>query len=70
MDIFEDLKEIFGFTYISEMKASRSIKSYVGSMNLKVYPLSQLSDLYNYLYDEPIMFSDYAEAQDVFRAKR
>ena len=69
MDIFEDLKRNIGCTYISDVTYGETrelARIAVRDMNISAYPLSQLSDLYRYLYAEKRIFSGYDEAMTAF----
>ncbi len=68
MDIFEDLKSLFGCKYISDMtgRDNRAARKLVKVLNLKRYPLSQLRNLYQYLHDRKCEFADYSEAKQAF----
>ena len=69
MDIFEDLKRAIGCMYISDIaygEARKRARIAVCDMNISAYPLSQLSDLYHYLYAEKRIFSGYDEAITAF----
>lgn len=70
MDIFEDLKELLGCEYISDMtgRDNRAAKKVVKGMDLKQYPLSQICDLYFYLYNRKPEFADYSDAEHAFKA--
>ena len=39
------------------------------TINLSDYPLSQLQDLAQYLFDEKVIFSDYSEVNEYFSKK-
>lgn len=69
MDIFEDLKRAIGCMYISDIaygEARKLARIAVRDINISAYPLSQLSDLYHYLYAEKRIFSSYDEAITAF----
>ena len=69
MDIFEDLKRDIGCMYISDIaygETRKRARIAVRDMNISAYPLSQISDLYHYLYAEKRIFSDYNEAIAAF----
>jgi len=73
MDIFEDLKRAVGCMYISDIASGETRKQariIVCDMNIPDYPLSQLSDLYHYLYAEKRIFSSYDEAVATFRFRK
>ncbi len=68
MDVFEDLKELLGCYYISDMarQYNKEARNVVKGMDLRQYPLSQLRDLYSYLYKKDLEFADYLEAEQAF----
>ena len=72
MDIFEDLKELLGCFYISDMTGlyNHVAKEAVKGIDLKKYPLSQLCDLYSYLYGGKLDFADYSDAEQAFETGR
>lgn len=68
-DIFEDIKQILGCEYISDIacKYKEVTRRLVNAMNLDSYPISQLNDLYEYLYGEKRDFLDYDVAIIAFK---
>ena len=67
-DIFEDLRDLIGCEYISDLTAryNKDARRIAGTMNLERYPLSQLNDLYEYLYGEKKNFPDSRAASEAF----
>ena len=68
-DIFEDIKQILGCEYISDIvvKYKSVARRLVNAMNLNSYPICQLNDLYEYLYGEKRDFFDYDVAIIAFK---
>ena len=71
-DIFEDLRDLIGCEYISDLTAryNKDARRIAGTMNLERYPLSQLNDLYEYLYGEKKNFPDSRAASEAFATPR
>ena len=71
-DIFEDLRDLIGCEYISDLTAryNKDARRIAGTMNLERYPLSQLNDLYEYLYGEKKNFPDSRAANKAFATPR
>lgn len=69
MDIFEDLREIIGCMYISDMRRTpyrhRALCS-VTFLDLDLYPIEQLSDLSEYLTGRKRTFENHNQAQEYF----
>ncbi len=64
-DVFEDLQSKIGCDYITDMKYSpyyEAAKRYVTWLDLREYPLRQLSDLAEYLYATKEQFETYEQA--------
>lgn len=69
-DIFEDLRDLIGCEYISDLTAryNKDARRIAGTMSLERYPVSQLNDLYEYLYGEKKDFHDSRAASEAFEA--
>lgn len=69
-DIFEDLRDLIGCEYISDLTAryNKDARRVAGTMSLERYPVSQLNDLYEYLYGEKKDFHDSRAASEAFAA--
>lgn len=71
-DIFEDLRDLIGCEYISDLTAryNKDARRVAGTMSLERYPVSQLNDLYEYLYGEKKIFPDIRAASEAFANHR
>ena len=72
MDLFDLIHSKVGCLMLSDIKfepyrscACEKLKT----INLADYPLSQLQDLAQYLFDEKVIFSDYSEVNEYFSKK-
>ena len=72
MDLFDLIHSKVGCLMLSDIKfepyrscACEKLKT----INLSDYPLSQLQDLAQYLFDEKVIFSDYSEVNEYFSKK-
>jgi len=71
-DIFEDLRDLIGCEYISDLTAryNKDARCIAGTMSLERYPVSQLNDLYEYLYGVKKNFPDIRAASEAFATPR
>ncbi len=67
-DIFEDLRDLIGCEYISDLTAryNKDARRIAETVRLERYPVSQLNDLYEYLYGEKKTFPDSRAASEAF----
>ena len=72
MDLFDLIHSKVGCLMLSDIKfepyrscACEKLKT----INLADYPLSQLQDIAQYLFDEKVIFSDYSEVNEYFSKK-
>ena len=72
-DLFEDMKAILMCQYVSDFKTPRYLahaRYVLKHMDLKKYPIDQLSDMARYLYDHDKTFQSSDEAAVFFSKKR
>ena len=71
-DLFEELRELVGCTYISDLRYSpwrEQARMTIARMELSEYSLTALCDIAEYLYGGNTSFSSVSAAQDYFRDK-
>lgn len=70
-NLFEELAHSVGCLYLSDMKyepyTTCAKAKFRNCFFLRNYSLSELSDLYRYLYNKERDFSSYEEAEKAFR---
>ena len=71
-ELFEDLSDLIGCEYISDLTAryNKDARRIAGTMSLERYPVSQLNDLYEYLYGKKKTFPDSRAASEAFATPR
>ncbi len=68
-DLFEDIRNILGLDYVSDIRFAPNAKRAISALkmvDLCKYPLSQLSDMANYIARQSEPFADYESASAFF----
>ncbi len=69
LDLFEDIRSVLGLDYVSDIRFAPNTKRTISALkmaDLCKYPLSQLSDMANYIAGHSEPFADYESASAFF----
>ncbi len=69
LDLFEDIRNILGLDYVSDIRFAPNTKRAISALkmaDINKYPLSQLSDMANYIAGRSEPFEDYESASAFF----
>ncbi len=69
LDLFEDIRSVLGLDYVSDIRFAPNTKRAIFALkmaDLCKYPLSQLSDMANYIAGHSEPFADYKSASAFF----